>query len=77
MGARSKKSADLRKWEEKIRSLGHQARILQDGRVHRIVVNGHKLSVKGTSKPPMIGNREYFKINNAGWTKRFAQLMSN
>lgn len=62
---KSKRAGALIKVGEKMKSLGLPYNIKTNGNSYIISTNGYKLGLRVSSKPTLINNREYFRINNA------------
>ena len=62
---KSKRAGALMKMGERMNSLGLPHSIKTNGNSYIISTNGYKLGLRISSKPTLINNREYFRINNA------------
>lgn len=60
---KTKQAEDLKGIMARIQSIGVTPEITSRGREHIIFANQYKLIVRRTSKPAMLHNREYFRIN--------------
>lgn len=60
---KTKQAEDLKAIMARIKSIGVAPEIISRGREHIIFANQQKLIVRTTSKPAMLHNREYFRIN--------------
>ena len=60
---KTKQAEDLKAIMARIKSIGVTPKITSRGREHIIFANQYKLIVRTTSKPAMLHNREYFRIN--------------
>jgi len=61
----SKRLKRLMKVSKKMKAMGLDSHIMHEGPVYRIIVNGYKLAFRCASKPAFIGNKQYFRFNNA------------
>jgi hypothetical protein len=72
---KSKRAGALMKVGEKMKSLGLPHNIKTSGNSYIISTNGYKLGLRISSKPTLINNREYFRINNAVGAKELLDFI--